>query len=315
VILIFSKERDEFVNNVIDWLKPDSFFRIGKHNGVKCDSATIPDKSFSSAILSNCYKNDIDLEAVRSVWYNGGVIEYTDEASSPELNSLISQNITTLITGHLSSLAVKSIGNLKNNRISNKIENLLKAKSLRLRIPDTLITTRKEALTDFIETHKTGVICKRINDKDIFEEEGFIYDISKTFKLEDDFHEKAPDTFGLTLFQEAIEKEYEIRALFFNNTLYCAAIFDDPDNIDYRKNLNTANKPRIVPYILPNETEHKLKTLMGELNYTTASIDLIYSKNKDYVFLEINPSGQISFINNACNLYLETLFANYLSTF
>lgn len=33
----------------------------------------------------------------------------------------------------------------------------------------------------------------------------------------------------------------------------------------------------------------------------------------EYVFLEINPCGQVGFINNACNYYLEEKFADYLN--
>ncbi|WP_339834966.1 hypothetical protein [uncultured Flavobacterium sp.] len=65
---------------------------------------------------------------------------------------------------------------------------------------------------------------------------------------------------------------------------------------------------RIIPFKLPNEIESKIDSVFKKFNMNYGSADLMYSNN-NYYFLEINPTGQISFINRACNFYIETQLA------
>jgi glutathione synthase/RimK-type ligase-like ATP-grasp enzyme len=42
------------------------------------------------------------------------------------------------------------------------------------------------------------------------------------------------------------------------------------------------------------------------------SIDMIYSKQQEYIFLEVNPSGQFMGYSEACNYQLDRIIAEYL---
>src|SRR5690606_16889677 len=138
-------------------------------------------------------------------------------------------------------------------------------------------------------------------ESDSFSENNYLFDNSKTFLITQRILNEIPDFFGTSLFQKRIKKKFEIRTIYFNNAFYSSAIFDSLDSVDYRESLQSSiNKPRIIPYVIPNEIETKIKELVCNLNYTFCSIDLIYSDKGEYVFLEINPCGQISYINNAC---------------
>ena len=68
---------------------------------------------------------------------------------------------------------------------------------------------------------------------------------------------------------------------------------------------------RLVPFKLPTEVEGKLEKVFKKFNLNYGSADLIYCKD-NYYFLEINPTGQISFVNNACNYYIENKLAEIL---
>lgn len=71
------------------------------------------------------------------------------------------------------------------------------------------------------------------------------------------------------------------------------------------------NNIRMIPFKLPGDIEEKLEKVYRKFNLNYDSADLIYS-NDDYYFLEINPTGQISFINNACNYNIEKNVAQIL---
>lgn len=75
MILIYSKDVDDFVNDVIDCLD-DDFVRIGES-----EKATIQTMDFSNEKSSYTIKTDylenIELEKIKSVWFNGGCINST----------------------------------------------------------------------------------------------------------------------------------------------------------------------------------------------------------------------------------------------
>ena len=59
MVLIYSKDVDDFVNNVIDYLNID-FFRIGEFDKVEIESMNFSNES-SSYILKNEYLKNIEL--------------------------------------------------------------------------------------------------------------------------------------------------------------------------------------------------------------------------------------------------------------
>ncbi len=306
MIIIYSKQKDEFVNEVIDYLQNEPFFRISKGNGFEYISSIleIQSKGNSSSLIKNSYTKAIDIQKLNSVWFNGGSLNLSNDhrGNTNELNELLFQNLNLIIEGILGAGKTKKIGNVSNNKKTNKIYNLLVAKNIDLKIPETLITKNKEELQSFVDAHnKHGVICKRVNESDSFSEKNYLFDNSKTFLITQTILDKYPNIFGTSLFQQRIKKKFEIRATYFNNTFYSSAIFDISDNVDYRENLqSSSNKPRIIPYILPTGIETKLKKLVDRLNYTFCSVDLMYSDKGEYIFLE---SGKSKIICISCIRY------------
>ena len=127
--------------------------------------------------------------------------------------------------------------------------------------------------------------------------------------LREEMVERLPDTFFPSLFQQYIDKEFDIRAFFIDGKAYAAAIFSQLDRqtrIDFRKyNYRVPN--RIDPFILPSAVSEAIAMLLASLDLRTASIDLVFGKSNKYYLLDINPVGQYGFISEACNynLYRE----------
>ena len=113
------------------------------------------------------------------------------------------------------------------------------------------------------------------------------------------------------MFQRMIEKEFELRIFFLNNTFYASAIFSQIDNqtkTDFR-NYNDCKPNRTPPYKLPVKIQNKLSILMSKLTLNSGSIDLIVTPLGKYVFLEVNPIGQFAQVSIPCNYYLEKIMA------
>lgn len=263
-VLIFSKRNDEFVNNVIDWIGSDFVFRLGDNLEFELISLKILNGEIEGVLTTK--HSQIGFNEIESVWYNGGVINGLTNEISKALRRFLIHNRTLITNAVLYEKRGRSIGTLENNKESNKIHSLLIARRNGLIVPKTLITKSKKELSRFIENTKP-LISKRISESDFFEEEGKMYDISKTILINKATLDKIPDFFELSFFQEKIEREYEIRTIYFNDEFYSSAIFEKEEIVDYRINLRSFDeKPRIIPYKLPEVIELKLRNLMKELN-------------------------------------------------
>ena len=206
-----------------------------------------------------------------------------------------------------------SISNYYDELTNNKISNLLLAQKCGLRIPKTLVTTSKKCLAYFLKENKS-IITKPIHNahykkksgKEFFHAPGTIFISSKDL----DF---VNEQFYPSLFQEFIEKEFEVRVFFFADKLYSAAIFSfsDEGKLDYRKG-ETKESSKIVPFTLPDQIEFKLKRLIKLLNVNSGSFDLMFSTSGTYYFLELNPVGMFKFISDSCNYYIERDIAQWM---
>ena len=116
------------------------------------------------------------------------------------------------------------------------------------------------------------------------------------------------------MFQEYIEKLYEIRAFYLDGNFYCSAIMSQNDSrtkVDFR-NYNIEKPNRTPSYKLPIDLEEKISQLMACLNLNSGSIDLLVDVSGNYIFLEVNPIGQFGQVSKPCNYFLEMEVAKHL---
>ena len=102
---------------------------------------------------------------------------------------------------------------------------------------------------------------------------------------------------------------------YLDGVFYSSAIFsqnDEQTKIDFR-NYNESNPNRVLPFNMPKTEEAKFRKLMKALNLNSGSLDIIVTKDGEYVFLEVNPVGQFTQVSFPCNYYLEKQMAISLS--
>jgi ATP-GRASP peptide maturase of grasp-with-spasm system len=195
----------------------------------------------------------------------------------------------------------------------NKLSVLKKCKELEIKTPDTIVTNNKKDVLLFLDKNKK-IITKPIFEVDAWESTNLTFTLYTEF-VNSEIINSLPDTFFPSLFQECIEKVFEIRSFYIDGDIFSMAIFSQENKkteIDFR-HYDKSNENRISLFKLPNEIELKLTVLMEKLKLNSGSIDLIYTKNNEYVFLEINPVGQYNMVSEPCNYYLEKIIANKLT--
>ncbi|MDY0201421.1 MAG: grasp-with-spasm system ATP-grasp peptide maturase [Tenuifilaceae bacterium] len=194
-----------------------------------------------------------------------------------------------------------------------KIDMLSVACKVGLIIPQTIITSSKISLLNFREKHEK-IITKPLSDPLVLAKHKATF-ASYTRFLEKEEIDAAEPTFLPSMFQEYIDKKFEIRAFLLNNDFYCMAIFSQDEEaakVDYRKNPHHETPLKCVPYKLPAKIEVQLSNLMSEVGLNTGSIDLILDKDGKYIFLEVNPVGQYAMTSVPCNYFIDKKIAQLL---
>lgn len=321
MILVFaSDEADISAFDILDWLNYKNqetyFINEGK------TSLKLIEFSLSQDINNvklQIKDKLIDITMIRSYYWRRGFIgscfndSWKGKVTDNEVYWHLSSEHNILGVALMKMFEKKrSLGSFFSNNKENKLNSLLFAQQVGLTIPDTIITNKREHLIRFIE--KQGeVITKAIsNGINIFKEDSFFSQYTEDVNLD---NLPQTDFFFETLFQEKLKKKYELRVFYLNGEFYSMAIFsqnDEKTNTDFRKyNWNRPN--RMVPYRLPMEIRNKLKKFMKLVELDTGSIDLVYTKEGEYVFLEVNPVGQFGMVSRPCNYYIEKKIAEYLS--
>lgn len=117
-----------------------------------------------------------------------------------------------------------------------------------------------------------------------------------------------------SIYQEFVPKQYDIRVICVGDELFAAAIHSQNDPaavVDWRK----TNDP-YLPHSrieLPEIVAGKLRLLMRRLNLQFGCIDLVLTPAGEYVFLEVNPSGQWLWLDDQLNLGISRAVADWLA--
>jgi ATP-GRASP peptide maturase of grasp-with-spasm system len=197
----------------------------------------------------------------------------------------------------------------------NKLKVLHMAAEEGLSIPETMVSVYKKDIRSFLHKYK-DIITKAILDGAYFGNSRR-YFMNYTEGVDERTLSEMPDRFYPSLVQRKLDKRYELRIFYLLGEFYPMAIFSQGDSqteTDFRKYNN--DKPnRNVPFKLPKAIEEKLDRLMKRMELESGSIDMIVTKDKDYVFLEVNPVGQFGMVSEPCNYYLERRIAKYLMSY
>ena len=196
----------------------------------------------------------------------------------------------------------------------SKMAQLQKAKECGMKIPATIITNNKHELQMFMKKiNNNDVIIKPIREIKMVASEAKKVLSTYTKVLSNSLGD-VPDNFFPSLFQEAINKVFELRVFYLKGICYAMAIFsqgDERTKDDFRR-YNFTKPNRGVPYLLETELMDKIRQFMNSFNMQSGSFDFLVDEHKNIYFLEVNPFGQFGMVSLPCNYYLEREVARHL---
>lgn len=322
MILILSQEENELTTEqVLDWLMYYGCEAI-RLNGENLLTETFQWQILENNNQFNFVNSQVILSKVRVIWYRRW-IKYSKNNSMllANLTAKSLHNVKSHLKFEFGTFSRHFFNSLKNTKwfdtptLShlNKLDVLLLANQNGLRIPKTLVTNSKQQLQNFYND-VNRVITKPISEVTYFDNsEGQLYTM-QTKEVTNQNVKSLDSMFHPSLFQELIEKKYEIRSFYLNKKFYSMAIFSqtrEESKIDFR-NYSFSHPDRMTPFKLPSNIEKKLRKVISKIGMTSCSIDMVQSDKNELFFLEINPVGQFGMVSSPCNYYLEKKVANEL---
>ncbi|WP_062700215.1 hypothetical protein [Chryseobacterium indologenes] len=325
-IRINSIQQDYSTNDVLDWI----YFEYPSAACVRSE-----DLEVESMLISN----HADPAGNDAYWYRrgylkdhgyhpGSVLDQYDRQSFRNifLNVYDKYNFEEKVIHEAyidwyDKLFKKRLNKRSDNNI-NKLKALHKAKEAGLLIPETLVSSNISAIENFYRSHEK-IIVKDVMLDDIKvnwnEDFDVVVRIPPTIVTESHIQQlkeiRSNISQGYIFLQKYIEKEYELRIFYLDGKLYPMAIFSQANErtkVDFR-NYDAERPNRCIPYRLPLKETRKLIKLMKCLDLNCASIDMIYTVHKEYVFLEANPVGQFQWLSDNCNYDIERSIARFLN--
>lgn len=177
----------------------------------------------------------------------------------------------------------------------DKFSDLLLAKELGLKVPDTIMTMDPRVAKNFYKKHKGRVIFREFSVRRVHQNNRL-----NTFKVE--FVKPTSKTWrsilaSPTVFQQYVEKQCEYRAVVISKKVFACQINSQrgvKSKMDWR--YYETDKVDFQPGQLPANVEKKLVRFTQDQGLQMASFDLIKTKKGDFYFLEMNRPGSWLFI-------------------
>lgn len=195
----------------------------------------------------------------------------------------------------------------------NKLYQLEIAKWAGLSIPDTLVSSNYSDVCEFAKRCGGNMLVKSIYTMPFLNE-----DTTEMFGIYSSIITKSELTsFSVkacpNIYQAYIEKKAELRISYANGQIMSCSIdsqSSEKTKIDWRN--YDFGKVKHTTYNLPEDIHRKFVKFMTHLGLKYGQIDMILTPDEEYIFLEVNPSGQWGWIQGLTGLEIDHLIAKML---
>jgi len=187
-------------------------------------------------------------------------------------------------------------------RAESKPLQLKIASELGLQIPDTIISNRRDDIVDFLSRHARCVCKPLVCD--------YVTTVPTRECAASDFAMASEVALAPTIVQELVEADVDVRVTVVGTAVFPAELRRDDTNlvVDWRVKLGST----WTVHALPERVGNQLVAVTRALGLDVASFDL-RRRNGEYVFLEVNPSGQFLFLEADAGLAVSSEVATLLA--
>lgn len=320
MILIITNESDVHADRM------EQILADRERHCVRFDSASFPvESSLSVAFDADglrsrrlCHPSGpVELGDVEAVWFRrpGRPQPAPDLAGSPA-GVLCVQESATAMEDVWETLDVPCLPGPRPVvlRAQYKVRQLQLATRLGFEIPPTLITTDPSKFLDFFSLHGGRVITKQVGVTELPRTaDGDVVGRYTELVRRADLRSARTLRYCPVIAQAYVPKRLEVRATVVGGIILAAAINSQAANHtrhDWRR--YDEAQTVMVPYDLPPDVAASCIALVKALGLCYGAIDLVLTPDGRHVFLEINPSGQYLWVEDATGLPITAAIADLL---
>jgi len=186
------------------------------------------------------------------------------------------------------------------------------ARQVGLRIPKTIVSNDPEAIRRAVRDF--GPLIVKPTRSGYFHQEGQEFSIFTSRVTSEDLEDLDAAKWTPSIYQEWIPKHYDIRVTCVGSRVFSAAIHSQTDPaaaIDWRQTVNPGLPHS--PIELPAALIEQIQRLLRYLDLTFGCLDFVLTPDNEYVFLEVNPSGQWLWLDDQLNLGISDTVAEWLT--
>jgi len=186
------------------------------------------------------------------------------------------------------------------------------AQEVGLRIPKTIVSNDPESIRRAYR--EFGPLIVKPTRSGHFHQGGEEFAIYTSRVTQDHLGELEAARWAPSIYQELIPKIYDIRVTSVGPRLFAAAIHSQTDpaaTVDWRQTTNPALPHSRID--LPAALVDQLRRLMLNLDLSFGCLDLVLTPDNEYVFLEVNASGQWLWLDDQLNLGISDAVADWLA--
>lgn len=256
----------------------------------------------------------VDASDVRAVWMRALWPPKMDEALDPQFRQACARSAMIALQGFWGALAPDRWINepFAMQAGSNKLRQLRVARNVGLRVPRTLVTNDPEPVKAMYRELRGSMVTKLLTPL------SRSMDRSGPFMSTSDVSEEDLDhldglRFAPMIFQERITKACELRVAYVDGRCFVGSIDasrSDEGGTDWRK--AATNEARWEPGVLPEEQVSLIKVFMDAMNLAYGVLDMIHTPDNEYVFLEVNPTGEWGMLQRDLDLPIAEAIAEAL---
>ncbi|MBP9793496.1 MAG: ATP-grasp ribosomal peptide maturase [Flavobacterium sp.] len=239
---------------------------------------------------------DITSDQIKAVWYRKLWTINIPENLEEAYKKIYYQEYTTMRTIFFDSLKkafwINPIS-IDHEIGENKFHQLQLASSSGLQIPKSIFTNNPKAVMHFFHSIPNKQMIAKLHGSLSRSMSGNTPFFPTTVIQEEDLENLDTLQYCPMIFQERIDKQYELRIIYVDGTFFTGLI-NAQDSLKGVDDWRAANDifPKWQLYSLPKNICDSLTKMMKEMNLYFGAIDMIRNKAGEYIFLEVNPQGE-----------------------
>ncbi|MGK7898741.1 MAG: MvdC family ATP-grasp ribosomal peptide maturase [Xenococcus sp. (in: cyanobacteria)] len=256
----------------------------------------------------------IESEQVKAVWLRRLWEPKISQELDPRFQQACLRESMATLKGFLDSLhQVRWVDNLSSIReAENKLRQLRIATEVGLSIPQTLVTNDPTQARSFFQELEGKMVAKLLTPVSYSMGRASLFVYTSAVQ-EGDLEDAERLRYCPMVFQEEVPKLRELRVVHVAGKLFVGALDASGyamQTMDWR-NANPSDCPW-EHYDLQGEIVSRLNLFMAKLGLVYGAIDLIQKPSGEYVFLEVNPTGEWGMLEKDLGLPIADAIADAL---